>query len=436
MTMVTADFPAAIECGTNVIATLLERPWDAEFGPEFGPWSGGGAPFEWLMGLPPVDANSLAPIEALQTRQIDALHPIEALESVLSALLASPWSSAFSPAFGPFSGGGMPAEWLMGLPPVEADSFAPLEMLSTLSGDQRGVAEVQLSVGADPWAAGEGLSTQRADLTPELEAGSAVPADASAPAEGLATLPPVLANIFAPIEALATQRIDWHPVEWAAVFQSDAAQPFEGVLAVRADPGGPSESIAVYRLDLEPVLEALSAAARSDLVPPVEALLSAVRDGALIEAGSSMQLDQSAAAEALGSLVGDQDAPAEAGGSIARTDAVAPLEALLTALGARGALAEWLATVQPVAVIGNANAPFEWAAVFGTDSEAAAEWAALFTADQWAVIESLLGLPLVLANNFAPVEAGAALPAPTLYVGRGRLAVSPGRRRLLGPQPN
>ena len=235
---------------------------------------------------------------------------------------------------------------------------------------------------------------------------------------------------FAPIEALGTQRSDWHPIEWAAVFRADTGAAGEAVLALRIDAGAPGESIALCRLDVGPLLEVLSSAARIDVVLPIEALLSAVLDGGYVEAASTIQADQASPVEALTGLRVDPALPAEAGGSLARADASIAFEALLTALQG-GAVSEFLATVQPMAVMGNVNAPIEWAAVFRADSAAAAEWAAISATDRVAIVGWLRGFA---ANSVQPAaEAGATAPAPLLFVGRGRLAVSPGRLRLLGP---
>ena len=410
MATVTADFPVAIECGTSVLAALLTGTWTGDFGPDFGPATGGGgAPAEWTTGVPPVQGNSFPPLEALATEEAD-WHRVE------WAALCRGDATA-------------PAEAMIA---VRADPPAPMAALRTQASDRIGASEALLSARADPAAAGEALAVPALDARLPAEALAKAGADAWLPTESLGTLPPVLGDSFAPLEAslAAAGTVPAKAgIEWAAVFRADAAAPAEAVLALRIDPAAPGESIAVYRLDLAPVIEALSAAARIDLSPPVETLLSAVRDGAYVEAASTLQLDRTVPVEAPTGLRLDPGQPTEAGGAIARADAVAPIEALLTALRS-GAVAEFLTTVQPLAVMGNVNAPIEWAAVFRADGAPVAEWAALSATDRIAIAEWLRGFA---ADALPAAEAGATPPAPVLVVGRGRLALSPGRIRLLGP---
>ena len=465
MTTVTADFPAAIEYGTAVLAALLTGTWTEDFGPDLGPDLGGGAQVEWL-----------APTTS--TLAGDSLAPIEAAAQVSAALLTSAWSRDFSSAFGPLSGGGAPVEAGAGVPMVRGDALAPIDVLTVQRKDAATAAEAALAVRkdapmpveapgrivyadpnpqiemgatarADPLAQaedlgsfridagapGEATAVQRVDQAAPVEQNAAMRTDQLAQIQIEAAIGMIRADALLPIEALALQRADLAPIEWAALFRIDAAAPAEAILAVRADPGVPGESIAVYRLDLGSALEALSAAARIDLAPRIEALLSAVRDGAYVEAGSALLVHQAASGEALTGLRIDPGVPAEAGGSIARVDATAPTEALLTALGGRGALAEFLSTVQPRLIGVDTNAPIEWAAIFRADGMPIAEWAALSTAtlmaeDQSASSSGCAGLATTIWRR-SPSRAARRHRAPVLFVGRGRLARSPGRLRVL-----
>jgi hypothetical protein len=397
-----------LEFGTQVQATLLQSTWSGDFSPDFGPSFGGGAPAEWQSGAQYVSGNSNVPVEALATAARD-WQPIE-----WAALFRSDMLPAIDAGLGVRADGWPPAEALVS---TRGDPGAPAETQATRAGDAAGRTESGTAARADPPAMAELLSRAAADPPQALEAAAASRVDWSGPAEFLGSHLPLHADTLAPIEALLAAKSDNAPVEWAALFRSDTVLPGEAVTLVRADPAAPAESAAAYRLDIAPVIEALSAAARSDPLLPIEALLSAVRDGAYLELGSTLRLDPPAAAEAGETLRADPGVPAETAAGAARTDAALPLEALL--LAARDAHpVEWLAAVRALVVIGNSDATLEWSGIVRADGAPIVEGAALFQADPVALVEWFRTLA---ADIRLPAEAGATAPAPLLFVSRGRL---------------
>jgi hypothetical protein len=409
-------------------------PWAPPFSSDFGPTGGFAlgfsAPIEFLLAtVPSLVSDSMSPIEVLATvvSEQDTVGYLDAgtgafLDSGLGdSLQALPTVRRTPLEFGTTVAPDFisPTE-LLGASgrSLAADSFAPIEALLKQQGDAVAPVEAIALTRVDQQAPAEATLTARADAIMRAEALAGVARDAPAPTEYLGTPPSVGSDSLAPIElGLIARYTRGILAESLATSRGDALAPSEAGLLVHADPPAQGEGMATGRSDMLSPLEALITA-RADPPLGLEALLSALRSGGYIEAGSTVRADPPVAAEGTSTARADPPAPAEAIGSTIRAEAMAPLEALLTAR-ADGVPLEFLSFLRSVLVALDTDATFEWTASFRADPAAVAEWAAISSADTSGLIEWFRTLGTTLGR--VPLEDSATAPPPLLFVSRGRL---------------